>query len=87
MFLRLDDDAFGGDAMIVEFTKTMSNLVAQCVASFEIEAKVNGRGDFVDVLPAGALRANSRELDFIHRYFDVVGNAKRVYHASHTVAN
>ncbi len=87
MLLRLYDDAFASDAMIDEFTKTLSNIFAQCFARFEIEAKVNGRRDFIDVLPTGALRANSREFDIIHRYFNIVGNVKHVYHASHTVAN
>jgi len=87
MFLRLYDNAFRSDAMVTEITQPLSNLIAQNLAGFEIEAKMNRGSDFIDVLAAGALRANGGELYFFHRYFNAVGYLHVVYHASHTVAN
>ena len=87
MLLRLYDNAFRSDAMVIEITQPLPKLIAQNLAGFEIKAKVNRGSDFIDVLPAGALRADGRELYFFHRYVNAVGDVQAVYHSSHTVAS
>jgi len=84
MFLRLYDDTFCRDSMVVQIAQTGTDFFIQRVAAFEIEAQVNRSGYLVDVLTACALRANRGKYDVIQRNLQVVGNVDGVYHLSHT---
>ena len=84
MLLRLDDDAFGSNSMIIRSSQAPFYLCTQRIAVLENETKPNGSCYFVDVLTTGALRSNCRELDVIHRDLNVIGDMYSVYHLSHT---
>src|SRR5690606_6293700 len=69
--LRLDHDhAVARDALIAQSKESRLHVVRQRRAVCGIEPKMRGARDFVDVLPAGALCADGRELDFLVRNLD-----------------
>jgi len=63
--LRLDDDdALLADAPVAEVQQAMFIEGGQGGGA-DIEAQVDGGGDFVDVLPAGALGADRGDFDLV----------------------
>ncbi len=70
-----DDDAFPGEAAVSESQQPLFVKFRQgrCL---DIKAQMNGRRDLVDILSAGAARANCADLNFMIRDTDLTGYAQ-----------
>src|SRR5688572_5222917 len=58
-----DDDAVGGDAVIAQREQPLAGGRRQRARARGVEAQLHGARDLVDVLAAGALRADRREVE------------------------
>lgn len=71
--LRFDhNDAVPGEAAVFEVEQSLLVKIRQGGGP-DIETQVNGRGDLVDILSAGAACTDCADLNFMIRYADLAG--------------